>query len=549
MDEEGQPGYGGFGDPPADIADRIVDALAFSPKALLRLSETNTFWNRVVRDPRQWTRLCVARFGAESQPPPAQPATHLPGWVFFPGVDSPGNDTAAPAEGDAASLRPEALARKADECNGVAFNTNGWVKRSLLPANRWSRFSLEPGAGLYVREEAVVQVLGMAPRPPLPEQADPEASPPQLTGWVLYPLMDSPGHDIRHPCTSEPDFLSSCASLEDLEAVARAFPGCVAFNTNGQLKRDLEPQVHWRRMGGSRSSWSGLYVRRHVVEEAGLLSPLSGTGLDPRMRFFQRGHTRLLAARDVDVVWLNGTYLARRADPDHVNPQQAQHGPGGHGPGPGPEHDDGLGVEGGSVASDDSSLGGGSDEDGGEAAAAAAGVAGPEVVVLNNVCWLQLNGVFRGLGPGRYRAVWLLRVSRDCNITFLNFKVRLEAQRPCDIATSAPAAAPSPRPAATAAVPLAGGAAPVAGAVADAGGAGGSASAAGEASPGDLDTREIAGTVLQSHAGAGWYEQIAGEFAVPPGWAYDVVVDLWNHDSWWKRGLMFKELVLVQLDE
>ncbi len=38
--------------------------------------------------------------------------------------------------------------------------------------------------------------------------------------------------------------------------------------------------------------------------------------------------------------------------------------------------------------------------------------------------------------------------------------------------------------------------------------------------------------------------QRCGDFEVPPGWAYDVSISLWNHSSWWKSGLAFRELRL-----
>lgn len=110
---------------------------------------------------------------------PAKPASALPGWSFFPGLDSPENDCASP-EDAGADRSPAALARLADARGGVAFNTGGerasayrieesfhgriifttcdvtsmyvcictgWVKRWVVPSCNWNRWTYEPGAG------------------------------------------------------------------------------------------------------------------------------------------------------------------------------------------------------------------------------------------------------------------------------------------------------------------------------------------------------------------------------------------------------------------
>ncbi|KAG2447484.1 hypothetical protein HYH02_007411 [Chlamydomonas schloesseri] len=602
------------------------------PHALLHLAEVSQFWHHFLAQPHLWERLNAARFGEETVPAPAQLPVSLPGWSFIPGMDSSGNDCASP-EDAGADRSPAALARLADARDGLAFNTNGWVKRALLPFARWERFSYQPGTGTYIRSRALVQQLGMAPprRPELPPQPQPQPQPqqgaegpqeaegqqqeagaaeatsvplrpPEFAGWVFYPYVDSPGHELRHPATGELHFRSSCASLDDLAAVAGDFsPAVVAFNTAGVLKSDVEPQVHWQRCADY--AWAGLYVKTEVVAARKLLLPLPGGGLDPRLRFFQRGKTRLLAARDVDVTWLNNSYLSRRPDPD-----AAQQPGGGGGAGhDDSDTDDDDEEEGGHVPNDDYDSDGDDDDDrhhlrndddgeedqddeqqqeeeaaveeeaeeeaeqpagggggggGGGGEGQAGGVGGAaqppmQVVQLHNVCWLNLEGSFYGVGPGRYRASWWLRVERDCNIEGLNFKCWVLAKRPYPSSSCAgpnPAAATA-APAAPAPVAVGGGApgsASAAGTQAATAAATAAAASASSAVPGpdpgsDLDVSEVDPEDLMDHVGKGWYEQPAVEFEVPAGAIYDVCVRLWNHDSWWKRGLMFKELVLTPI--
>ncbi len=55
---------------------------------------------------------------------PAQPATAIPGWCFFPGLESSDHDI--PKTPDADELRhPADLAARAESLGAVAFNTKG----------------------------------------------------------------------------------------------------------------------------------------------------------------------------------------------------------------------------------------------------------------------------------------------------------------------------------------------------------------------------------------------------------------------------------------
>ncbi|GIL60845.1 hypothetical protein Vafri_15361 [Volvox africanus] len=335
---------------------------------------------------------------------------------------------------------------------------------------------------MYVREEAVASMLG-APLPaPLPKSAEPQVRPPDFPGWVFFSLVDSPGGDIRHPANGDTNFTSTCSTLEELAEVASRLSSCVAFNTSGYLKHRLQPQVHWRQGGGS-CSWGGLYVRQDVVEARKLRKPTEDGRLDPCLRYFQLGKTRLLAARDVDVTWLNDTYLMRIPDP----------------------------------APTDSDC----------------GAPEPvEVVKLSHVCWLELTGRFNGVGPGRYKCAWVLRWARRCNVPELKFSITLRAAR--QLCTSLLAVSAEVVPEAKSgkdSVPgdgISGGDIPALGTV--------------------LGGLVVTGRELRGRVGLGWYEQPAGFFQVPPGAVYDVEVKLWNHDSTWKSGLLFKELLLKRVE-
>ncbi|GIL51257.1 hypothetical protein Vafri_7128 [Volvox africanus] len=342
--------YVTFSDPLPDVAEKIFSHCIFDGRYLLRLGAVNKSWRKLVTTNAElWKGINAARFGADADPParvPAQPATAIPGWCFFAGLDSSGDDCSAPEDANG-NLHPTDLAARAEQLGAIAFNTQGSIKAALMPISRWKRNSYVPGEGMYVREEAVARVLG-APLPaPLPKSAESQVRPPDFPGWVFYHLMDSPGGDIRHPANGDTNFTSTCSTLEELAEVASRLPGCVAFNTSGCLKHRLQLQINWRLYGGS-CSWCGLYVREDVVEASKLRKPKDGR-LDPILRYFQLEKTRLLAARDVDVSWLNGKHLMRIPDPA-------------------PTETDGWGPE------------------------------PVEVVKLSHVCWLELTGRFNGIG-------------------------------------------------------------------------------------------------------------------------------------------------------
>ena len=71
------------------------------------------------------------------------------GWQFFQGLDFDGGDLKGdPAlAGDVPGLK--AFCHREPQC--VAFNTNGWLKRSLPPRDSWKRWTDIPQHGLYLK--------------------------------------------------------------------------------------------------------------------------------------------------------------------------------------------------------------------------------------------------------------------------------------------------------------------------------------------------------------------------------------------------------------
>jgi hypothetical protein len=79
----------------------------------------------------------------------------VPGFTFYPGLDSPGNDIA-----NVGRVIPEAAKACLETPGAVAFNTDGMVKDRLLPPNEW--LPMGNGAtneGLYVRTSGLTSRL------------------------------------------------------------------------------------------------------------------------------------------------------------------------------------------------------------------------------------------------------------------------------------------------------------------------------------------------------------------------------------------------------
>ncbi|GIL60842.1 hypothetical protein Vafri_15361, partial [Volvox africanus] len=164
----------GLEDPAPALVENLCAQFIFDGNYLLRLGQINRFWCRAVNDVALWKRLNTARFGLKAIAParvPAQPATAIPGWCFFAGLDSGGDDCSTPEDANG-NLHPTDLAARAEQLGAIAFNTQGWIKNGLQGKSHWSRYSYVPGVGMYVREEAVGCMLG-APLPaPLPKSAE-----------------------------------------------------------------------------------------------------------------------------------------------------------------------------------------------------------------------------------------------------------------------------------------------------------------------------------------------------------------------------------------
>eukprot|EP00736_Rhodelphis_marinus_P008177 Rmarinus@m.29560 len=84
---------------------------------------------------------------------------HLPGWEYYPYVDSPQGDMfcACHMDGDPMSI----LRVAKDHPKVVAFNTGGWLKQSLKPQGQWRNTFKTKAQGLYVR---------IGPPPPMKEE-------------------------------------------------------------------------------------------------------------------------------------------------------------------------------------------------------------------------------------------------------------------------------------------------------------------------------------------------------------------------------------------
>jgi hypothetical protein len=69
-------------------------------------------------------------------------------YAFFQGVDSDGGDIKHE------SGLTDNISGLENSCNNtegcVAFNTNGWIKHSVLPRDQWSNWTDDPNKGFYL---------------------------------------------------------------------------------------------------------------------------------------------------------------------------------------------------------------------------------------------------------------------------------------------------------------------------------------------------------------------------------------------------------------
>lgn len=75
---------------------------------------------------------------------PAGPVART--YYYYPGMDSPGNDI----ENSGLNDNVAALKSRCDalpSCKG--FNTNAWMKHTILPQNKWVKWTDDPNKGSY----------------------------------------------------------------------------------------------------------------------------------------------------------------------------------------------------------------------------------------------------------------------------------------------------------------------------------------------------------------------------------------------------------------
>jgi len=91
---------------------------------------------------------------------------NLPGYVFYQGKDSGGNDI-----GNFPGTPKEIMIKCNSEAKCKGFNTNGWVKHTILPKSQWSTWTQDPAKGTYLRNMPPVATVEVAPAPK-PEKAN-----------------------------------------------------------------------------------------------------------------------------------------------------------------------------------------------------------------------------------------------------------------------------------------------------------------------------------------------------------------------------------------
>jgi hypothetical protein len=78
---------------------------------------------------------------------------------------------------------------------------------------------------------------------------------PQFAGWTFFPNLDSDGGDVANV---------SNLTEEQLMVIAISNPEVVAFNTNGYMKRTLQPRSSWVSWGSAKQ---GMYARNDKLPD------------------------------------------------------------------------------------------------------------------------------------------------------------------------------------------------------------------------------------------------------------------------------------------
>lgn len=95
--------------------------------------------------------VVTAPVAAAAPGAPAVPQEQAPSvtYVFHQGLDSHGNDIHQ--RGDLANNVPGLKAACTALPNCKAFNTNGWIKHTIVPQAQWIKWTSEPNKGMYTR--------------------------------------------------------------------------------------------------------------------------------------------------------------------------------------------------------------------------------------------------------------------------------------------------------------------------------------------------------------------------------------------------------------
>lgn len=144
------------------------------------------------------------------------------GYEFYPTADSHGNDIGNVSE--------SIVFQECDSdptCDG--FNSNGWVKDTVLPKSQWGSWTTDATKGFYVKKTA-------------------------LDGFDFIPFMDSGGNDIEN---------SNRGSVSYFAEECHANPECKGFNSNGWLKYEIKPFDEWSRWTTDASK--GFYVKKAKI--------------------------------------------------------------------------------------------------------------------------------------------------------------------------------------------------------------------------------------------------------------------------------------------
>lgn len=131
-----------------------------------------------------------------------------PGYVYYPGADSTGNDLTKKWAG----MSPNELTKICSQTKDcVGFNSAGWLKSRIRSPDEWkTSYFRGDGQGLYFKENHV-------------------------PGYVFYPGADSTGNDLKkYPGKTVQEIGEICEKNDD----------CVGFNSAGTLKDWIYPAGH-----------------------------------------------------------------------------------------------------------------------------------------------------------------------------------------------------------------------------------------------------------------------------------------------------------------